>query len=490
MKPADLFDRTTEWADLERFVNSDAPGLRLGILYGRRRLGKSFLLRRLVREHRGIYHMAVEEQQTPALQRFMDTIAVTRGLGRGDLASRDWDHALRQALSGPERLIVIDELPYLIGAAPGASIPSLLQRLVDESRNEPDAVPKRVILCGSALSVMSDLLSGSKPLRGRAELDLLLRPFDFRTTADYYRVGDPGVAFQLYAIFGGVPGYRDLIGDASPQTLAELDDLVLGTVCNPSHALFTEPAYLLREDPRITDRALYFSILSAIAAGAGSPSKIAAAIGRDARSLAHPLDVLVSAGFVTRHEDLLIQRRSSLRLADPIVKFHDLVVSPRISAFEDRRPGPAWRESQPSLRTQLYGPAFEDLAREWVRRYASDEALGGPVGEVGSTAVNDSRHRTQHEIDVLALAPGQRRHAGSPTIRVIGEAKNSDKPRTASDVDRLDVIRGVLASRGADTAGARLLLFGRSGFSPDVEDQARRRHDLELVDLERIRQGD
>ena len=489
MKPDDLFDRIIEWGDLERFVNSEVPGLRIGVLYGRRRLGKSFLLRRLAREHRGMYHMAVEEEQGPALQRFVDTIAVARELGRGDLAPRDWEHALRLALSGPERLIVIDELPYLIDSAPGASIPSLLQHLVDESRNTPGAEPKRVILCGSALSVMSDLLSGSKPLRGRAELDLLLRPFDFRTTADYYRVDDAGVAFQLYAIFGGVPGYRDLIGNASPQTLAELDELVLGTVCNPSHALFTEPAYLLREDPRITDRALYFSILSAIAAGAGSPSKIGAAIGRDARSLAHPLDVLTSAGFVTRHEDLLLQRRSSLKLADQIVKFHDLVVSPRLSAFEDRRPAPAWRESQHSLRTQLYGPAFEDLSREWVRRYATDEALGGPVGEVGSAVVNDGRQRAQHEIDVLALAPGQRRHAPHPTVRLIGEAKNSDKPRTLSDLERLDMIRGVLAARGVDTSGARLLLFGRSGFSPDVEAQAHRRRDVELIDLERIRHG-
>lgn len=166
MKPAALFDREIEWADLDRFVTSSGDGLRVGILYGRRRLGKSFLLRHLAREHGGIYHMAVEEEPAPALQRFIDTVAVARGFAAGDLAARDWAHALRQALSGPESLVIIDELPYLLAHAPGASIPSLLQQLVDESRSDPSAPRKRVILCGSALSVMSDLLSGSKPLRG------------------------------------------------------------------------------------------------------------------------------------------------------------------------------------------------------------------------------------------------------------------------------------------------------------------------------------
>lgn len=364
--------------------------------------------------------------------------------------SRDWEHGLRQALSGSERLVIIEELPYLLAQASGSSIPSLLQHLVDESRSAPDSEPKRVILCGSALAVMSELLSGSKPLRGRAELDLLLAPFDYRTVAEYYGIKDPHVAFQLYAIFGGVPGYRDLLGSPSPQSAAELEALILQTVCNPSHALFTEPANLLGEDPRIRDRALYFSILSAIAGGAKTPSKVGAEIGREARSLAHPLEVLTSAGFVTRQEDVLVQRRPTLQLSDRIVQFHELVISPRPSLFEDRRPHPAWKDAQPSLRAQLYGPVFEELCREWVRRHAGALTVGADIGEVGTTVVNDSRGQAQYEVDVVALVAGQRRQSRHPKLRVIGEAKNSDRLRTASDLARLDTIREVLFRKGVE----------------------------------------
>ncbi|SFC58328.1 ATP-binding protein [Streptomyces aidingensis] len=495
MRPDDLFDRETEWADLENFVSSPAPGVRVGILYGRRRTGKSFLLRRLCRAYGGQYHMAQEEEPLPALQRFADTVAEGRGLAPGQLRFRDWDEALRTVLrpvpsaAGRPSLVVLDELPYLLTHPLGAQIPSALQALVDESRDEPQRPGARVILCGSALAVMSELLSGAKALRGRAELDLMLRPFDYRTTSAYYGIRDPATALAMYAFFGGTPGYRDLLGTASPQDPAQLEELLLATVFNPSHALFQEAGFLLREDPRIQDRALYLSILGAVAAGATSPAKVAAAIGRGQRSLHHPLDVLTTSGFLIKEDDLLLQRRPVLRIADPVVRLHQLVTVPRLAAFEERRPQPAWRAAEHTVSAQILGPAFEQLAREWTARYAAADTLGGAIGEVGSTVVNDPAGRSQHEIDVVALDEGERRQSRSPVLRVLGEAKASDRVRTTADLDRLDRVRDLLSSRGAQVSDVRLLLFGRSGFDQHLQQAAAARHDVELVDLERLWHG-
>jgi uncharacterized protein len=495
-RPADLFDRETEWADLERFVTSPAPGLRIGILHGRRRTGKSFLLRRLCRAHGGLYHMAQEEEPLPALQRFADVVARGRGLGAGQLRLRDWDEALRTALrraagecGGRPVLLVLDELPYLLAHPLGAQIPSALQALVDESRDNPDCPGGRVILCGSALAVMSDLLSGARALRGRAELDLLLRPFDYRTAAAYYGIDNPETAFEMFAFFGGTPGYRDLLGGASPRGRAELNKLLLATVFNPSHALFGESGYLLREDPRIQDRALYMSVLSAVAAGASTPSKVAAAIGRDQRSLHHPLGVLTTSGFLLKDEDLLLQRRPVLRLADPVVRLHQLVTAPRLAAFEERKAEPAWQAAGHTVSAQILGPTFEALARAWTARYAAADTLGGAIGEVGRTVVNDPAGKSQHELDVVALAEGERRLARNPELRVIGEAKASDRVRTLADLDRLQRIRGLLTARGVRAADARLLLFGRSGFDDNLTRAAEGRRDVKLIDLERLWRG-
>ncbi|MFI1331444.1 ATP-binding protein [Streptomyces sp. NPDC020845] len=167
--------------------------------------------------------MAQEEEPLPALQRFADAVATGRGLGLRQLRFQDWDEALRTALSpvpaaaGRPPLLVLDELPYLLAHSLGSQIPSALQALVDESRDSGEGLSGRAILCGSALAVMADLLSGTKALRGRAELDLLLRPFDYRTASAYYGIRDLETAFAMYAYFGGTPGYRDLLAGAPPQ---------------------------------------------------------------------------------------------------------------------------------------------------------------------------------------------------------------------------------------------------------------------------------
>ncbi|MER5443362.1 hypothetical protein [Streptomyces sp. NPDC002790] len=104
--------------------------------------------------------------------------------------------------------------------------------------------------------------------------------------------------------------------------------------------------------------------------------------------------------------------------------------------------------------------------------------------------VNDSAGRAQHELDVVALAEGERRQAGAPVVRAIGEAKSSDRARTLPDLERLDRIKGLLLARGVPADGAKLLLFGRSGFDANLTKAASARPDVELVDLERVWHGE
>ncbi len=489
-RPADLFDRESEWAALDGFASGDRPGLELGIVSGRRRQGKSYLLRRTAAAHGGIYSLALEEERRPALDRFGHAIAGALGVPAA-LQLEDWAQALRLALglgqSGGGRLVVLDEFPYLLHGAP--ELPSTIQAIYDEARNEPGTAAARLVLCGSAFAIMSELLSGARPMRGRARLDLLVRPFDFRLARQFWGIDDLDVAFRLHAVMGGTPGYRDLT-DGAPQTLAELDRWLQSSVLNPAHALFGEADYLLREDPRVTDRALYQSVLAAVAGGASRPAAIAAVLGRDARSLWHPLDVLQTAGFIGRSEDVLSRRKASYRVADPILRFGMLVVRPRLQLYEEGRSAAAWEASRDAFATHVLGPHFEELARQWTQRHASPATLGADVGITGQAVINDPAGRTQHEIDVIALATGEQLHAKRATIVSIGEAKATNRARGAADLARLRHVRSLLAGQGHDVAGARLLLFSRSGFTAELVDTARTQGDVELIDLARLYHGD
>jgi uncharacterized protein len=111
-------------------------------------------------------------------------------------------------------------------------------------------------------------------------------------------------------------------------------------------------------------------------------------------------------------------------------------------------------------------------------------------GLSSSHVVADAAHRTTREIDVVALAAGERGRSRVSRITCIGEAKSSDRERTSDDLARLERVRALLVADGADCAHAKLILFGRSGFSPQLEATAAERPDVELVDLNRLYTGD
>ncbi|HEX9625031.1 MAG TPA: ATP-binding protein [Streptosporangiaceae bacterium] len=481
-KPADVFDRDAEWADLADFLLSPSPGLRIAVVYGRRRQGKSYLLRRLADAVGGLYHLATEQAELVSLRRFGDSLANWARLPAGSFGFGDWEPALRTAAEvltaragsttvpprGPS-LLVLDEFPYLMQETPG--LPSIVQSLYDNlgpGAGPGGGLPLRLILCGSAISVMGDLLSGTKALRGRAALEQRIRPFGYRDTRCYWEIENPMAAFAHHALIGGTPGYRELVLDPRfPEDWAQLGSWLARNVLRPSMPLFDEARRVVHEDPRIRDAAAYSSVLAAVAAGESSPTKIGGLLGRPATSLAHQLDSLASAGFIDRRHDLLLGRRPVITVADPMVRLHQLVIEPYQADLEAGRAREIWGEVTHTVDSKIFGPHFEALAADWVARYAAIEA-GLPVGPVGQTDIACREHKTSHEIDVLALARGARpRTAGAP-IAFIGEAKHRDRRPGLAELRRLEHLRELLTAAGHDAAGAVLGLFSTTGFTQDL----------------------
>ena len=271
-KPADVFDRDTEWADLADFVLSPLPGLRIAVVYGRRRQGKSYLLRRLADAVGGLYHLATEQAEAVSLRRFGDSVAAWAGLPAGSFGFGNWERALRAATEvlaarahsgaspGVPTLLVLDEFPYLCQETPG--LPSIVQSLYDSlgPGAGPGSGPLRLILCGSAISVMGDLLSGTRALRGRAALELRVRPFGYRDAREYWGIRTPAAAFAHSAIIGGTPGYLELVLDPRvPEDPGQLGGWLARNVLRPSMPLFDEARRVVHEDPRIRDTATYSS---------------------------------------------------------------------------------------------------------------------------------------------------------------------------------------------------------------------------------------
>jgi uncharacterized protein len=490
-RPAALFDRATEWDDLVRFATEPTTSFRIGVVSGRRRQGKSFILDEVARQVGGFYHQALEEERAPALERLGAAMAADRGLPGGSLSFPDWS-ALLRTLAEPAtpspRFVVIDEYPYLLAKSP--DIASAIQLAYDASRLGRQ-LPLRLILCGSAMSVMAGLLSGQRALRGRAVLDLVVDPFDYREAAAFWGVqGDSKLAFLLFCVVGGTPGYRDLLEMGPPTSVAAFPAWLARGVLNPSHAMFRETDYLLAEEPSLTDRAIYQSALAAIAAGRTTSGAVAGALGRPETSVTHVIDGLERARFIERADDVFRSRRPTLRITDAMLRFQHAVIRPDVHRFESRQTLAAWSDATARFESGVAGPAFEEIARAWTSRYASAETLGGIAARVGSTVVNDSAGRSRVEIDVVALEARSDDEVGvNPTLLLIGEAKSGPDPRGMADLHRLERARELLAGR-ARVERTRLAVFAAGGFTGDLRDEATRRSDVVLVDMERLYAGD
>lgn len=480
-KPSVLFDRDHEWAALSRFITDDQSGATLGVVSGRRRQGKTFLLDAACQAAGGFYFGATEAADAESLRRI--AAALTSHLRPpSPFHLANWSEAVDVLLSlGRERQVpvVIDEFPYLAKANP--ELPSIIQEALRPLREQRTASRARLLLCGSALSFMGGLLAGNAPLRGRAGLELLIRPLEYRPAAQFWNITDPRLAIRVHAVLGGTPAYRrEFARGDSPAGPEDFDAWIVRTVLNPETPLFREARYLLAEEPDLRDTALYHSVLAAVAEGNATRGGIASFLGRKATDVAHPINVLEDAGLLVRDADAFRDNRPTYRIAEPLIGFYHAIMRPVWDQLE--RPGSAarvWRASRRRFDSQVLGPHFEQLCREWTLQHADPDLLGGLPARVGHGIVHDPRSRTSHEVDVAAV--GIPDGAVKPPLLAIGEAKWNDTMGLAH-LERLRAIRETVTDAGRyDTGGTRLLCFSGAGFNDRLREAAAEAGDVHLI---------
>lgn len=483
-KPDRLFDRDAEWQELSEFATGAGQGASLGLVCGRRRQGKTLLLELLALELGGFMFAATQQSEAQNLADLGASYATYRGL-RQPVVFASYREALDELFRlGEDRptAVIIDEFPYLAATTP--ALPSYLQQALSPLGYARERTRTRMILCGSALTMMSRLLTAGAPLRGRALLELVVRPFGYRESAEFWGPTDPELAFRLHAFTGGTPAYKDMCGGSGPRSLAEFDTWVQRRLLNPASAMFREGGLLLREEPSITDPTSYAAALSAISAGNHRRSEIAAVLGRPATAVGHLLTGLEDIGLVEHLDDALRGKRGVFRVAEPIVRLYQLIIARYEPELVAGRADRVWERSAAAVSAKIYGPHFEDLARQWCLRYAAEETLGGPASAVRPTEIACREHQGGHELDiVVAEDPGP---AGR--ITAIGEAKATSGPVDARQLRRLEHLRGLLPA-GRVGQPPRLLLFSRSGFTGELTGEASGRPDIELIGLDRIYHG-
>lgn len=437
------------------------------VLYGRRRVGKTTLIKQFIRNKPALYFLASQENETLNQRRFASAVAEFTGRSLFDEARFDDWRPLFKAIAdhdSPEtKVLVIDELPYLVKTNP--AFPSILQCAWDETLQGANVL---LVLCGSSVHMMHDIaLSHASPLYGRRTAQIRLQPLRFNEV----REGLPHFGFaqlmERYALTGGVPKYLEFFLEDG-----DIERDIETHVFSTSGFLYEEPRFLLEQE--IRDPVNYLSLLTAIARGARKPSEMANLLERKAGELSPYLKVLADLGYVERRVPFDVERPERSKqglyyLADAFIDFWFHYVQPFAGELELGNPRPSIEQLGRTFRQSFVPFAFENVSRQALADLCREGKVDFSPSRIGAYW----NKAGTVEIDVCAIE-------GSTGRRFLGECKyRADRPVGADVYEALKRKAESVADRHG--AGTVFGLFSRTGFADDLLEEARRDSRLVLV---------
>ena len=412
-----FFNRVRELAALERAAGAK-PGM--VVVSGRRRVGKTALLDRFAQDRRSVFLPGTRAPVREALRRFEDRLRAVLPPEPGDLLDLgsfdSWDAALGYLLARTRSaplLVVLDEFPYLCET--DAALPSTLQARWDH-RGESQL---SLILAGSHVGLMEQLVAADAPLFGRADAHLRLAPFSWREAGLLTGGDDPATWLEAYVTVGGMPRYLQL-WDPRHDALANLTDLLDG----PGAPLGDEGTVVLQE---LAPGSAAARALELIALGADTFTAVRERVGLAPATASEALTTLEALGFVDRltpiGEDPRRTKRVRYQVRDPLLRLWLSVVVPHREAFELGRGGGVLSANRERIAASQQA-AFAAVVRDWLgaREDASCGPWWGPGGAVvealalrGTTAAAAAAARWATGVDGGQLTRDAREAlAGSP----------------------------------------------------------------------------
>ncbi len=279
-----FINREKELDLLESEYKEDS--FRLTILYGRRRVGKTTLLKEFLSNKPSIYFLVTLESFSIILKRLQDIVAshlnddFLKTLQLTDI--KQLFEYLSKVNFDKKLVIVIDEFQYLTKL--DKSIPSQFQYIVDELLREKNI---HLILCGSIISMMYEqTLSYSAPLYGRRTSAIKLEALSFEHIEAFFPNKSQNELIELYAILYGVPKYLEMFQD-SKDIFKSIENNILTT----NSYLYNEPQFILQNE--VNEPVTYFSILETIANGEHKIGNIAGKLNKDVKNITSFISKLI-----------------------------------------------------------------------------------------------------------------------------------------------------------------------------------------------------
>ena len=460
--------REKEILDLEKEYARDGGFV---VIYGRRRIGKTTLIKQFIKSKTAFYFLATKEVESQSMKRFAGVIARTTGNSVLQKAAfSDWldlFQAVADYKPNEKKVLVIDEFPYLVKV--NDSFPSILQNAWDEILRDSNVM---LILCGSLISMMKKhALSYESPLYGRRTAQMRIAPLPFTTVYENQKLSFEEAAEQ-YSITGGVPKYMEFFSDGQP-----LYEQIKENILSKNGFLYEEPNFLLTDEVQVPTN--YFSIIKVIADGNHKLGTIAGILGLETSALTPYLKTLSELGFIEKQVPVTEKNAEKTRkglyfISDNFLRFWFRYVYPYKGELELDNTQISLDELDKDFKEKFVAFAYEDICKEIFARLCSDKAIDFTPSKIGSYWLNDKSGNTQ--IDVMAVDTVNKR-------LFAGECKYHNQPIDA-DV-YFELVKKVDNSAEIKSAfkGYTVIygVFSKSGFTNRMTDISNSNPNLFLI---------
>ena len=475
----ELIYRERELDELRRL--SISGDRRLALLYGRRQVGKTFLLSQVWDERQAFYFLAAGT--TPELNRaeLLRELAGWAGRSFEPADYPTWrtifrlfvDLADARGRETPSRplVVILDEFQYLLEGPDDAA-----SQLVAVWDREARGSPLTLVLSGSEVGSMERLQSGGQPLFGRVNWSARLQPFDYWDAAQMVPGYPPRQAALCYGVFGGTPRYL-----AAVEAGESLGAAAARAMLSPRGEVHLQLQTMIEQERGIRDPSEYRAVLAAVAAGRTEINEIAqaAGLGGQPASVRRALAVLEQLEIVGRERNFEASRTAAYRhfIADNAVRFWHRFVVPNRSRLATGDPAEVWQQRVEPYLDEFMGKAFERLVEQAYQRHHTRWNL--PAARTWARWEGQDRNRRSIELDIVARLDDGR--------VLTGEVKWSSSPRGLDlhhDLQRdLDDLARSGQRWAAEAQQGPFLYVSAAGFDDTLRALGAGRADLRLLDL-------
>ncbi len=264
------------------------------VIYGRRRTGKTTLIKKFIEDKKALYFFADTQAETYQISRFKSQISdFLNDSLLEKIEFKDWDTLIEyfvEKIGNDKVVLVFDEFQYI--CKENKSFASIIQRIWDTYLSKKNVM---LILCGSLIGMMYEhTLSYKSPLYGRRTAQIKLKQININDYGKFFEKIEPVDLVNNYSVTGGIPKYIEGFTDNAD----DIFENIRKNIINKNSYLYSEPRFLLKEE--INEVSTYFSILQAISGGDHKIGKIAARLGLQVNNLTSFLSKLIDIDIITK----------------------------------------------------------------------------------------------------------------------------------------------------------------------------------------------